>query len=134
MISAFNVFYGESVPYSCVEITALFGVISSIGSSQIVAFVLTIGGTVATLEFCSAVVIFSRVILPNRMKVYPPSVKSPPQSTQVLTSTASIKGLIQGQTQCCVVFLSIVTQFTAKLVVTVASCEFKGACSMACSK
>ena len=81
MISAFNVFYGESVPYSCVEITALFGVISSISSSQIVTFVLVIRGAVATLECCSAVVISSRITLPNRMKVYPPSVKLPPQST-----------------------------------------------------
>jgi hypothetical protein len=93
---AFNVLYRESEPYSCVEITALFGVIASIGSSRVVTFVLIIGGTVATLQFCSAVVFFSLVTLPNRMKVYPPSVKSPPQSTQVLTSTTSINGLIQG--------------------------------------
>jgi hypothetical protein len=134
MISVFNILYGESGPYVCVEITALFGVISSIGSSQIVAFILIIGGTVATLQFCSAVVVFSRVTLPNRMNVYLPSVKSPPQSTQVLASTASMKRLIQGQIQCCVVLLSLVTQFTVKLVMTVASCEFEGVCSMACSK
>jgi hypothetical protein len=96
MISAFNILHGESVPYSCVEITALFGVISSIRSSQIIAFVLKIGGIVATLQFCSAVVIFSRVILSNRTKVYPLSVTSPLHSTQVLASTASIRRLIQG--------------------------------------
>jgi hypothetical protein len=99
-----------------------------------VVFVLMVGGTVATLECRSAVVIFSRITLTNRTKVYPPLVKSSPQSTQVLASTASMKRPIQGQIQCCAVLLSLITQFTAKPVVTVASCEFIGACSMACSE
>lgn len=134
MIRAFNIIYRESVPYSCGEVTALFGMISFIGSSRVVAFVRTIRGTVATLEVRSAAVYFSRATLPNRMEIYPPSVKSAPQSFQVLASTASIKQLIQGQIYCRVVLLSLVTQFRAKLVVTVARCEFMDAFSMACTK
>jgi hypothetical protein len=49
MISAFIFLCGESVPYGCIEIIALFSVISSIGSSQIAALVLIIRGLVATL-------------------------------------------------------------------------------------
>jgi hypothetical protein len=49
MISNFNVFCGESVPYGCVEIIALFSVVSSIGSSRIAALVLIIRGSVAML-------------------------------------------------------------------------------------
>jgi hypothetical protein len=49
MISNFIVFCGESVPYGCVEIIALFSVISFIGSNQIAALVLIIRGLVATL-------------------------------------------------------------------------------------
>jgi hypothetical protein len=49
MISAFIVLCGESVPCGCIEIIALFSVVSSIGSSQIAALVLIIRGLVATL-------------------------------------------------------------------------------------
>ena len=49
MISNSIVFCGESVPYGCIEIIALFSVISSIGSSQIAALVLIIPDLIATL-------------------------------------------------------------------------------------
>jgi hypothetical protein len=47
--STFNVVCGESVPYGCIEIIALFSVISSIGSSWIAALILIIRDPVATL-------------------------------------------------------------------------------------
>jgi hypothetical protein len=49
MMSAFIVLCGESVPYGCIEIIALFSVVSSIGSSRIAALVLIIRGPVAML-------------------------------------------------------------------------------------
>jgi len=49
MISTFNILCGESVPYGCVKIIALFSKIPSIGSSQIAALILIIRGPGATL-------------------------------------------------------------------------------------
>ena len=59
MIIIFNILCREGVLCSCIEITALFGVVPTIGSGKIMAFVLRIGGAV--------IVIANRVAFSNRM-------------------------------------------------------------------
>jgi hypothetical protein len=61
----FHIPYGESVLYSCVEITAPSDMVSFIGSSRVVNFLLIFRAPVARLEMRSAVVLFRRATLRN---------------------------------------------------------------------
>jgi hypothetical protein len=61
----FHIPYGESVLYSCVEITALSDMVSFVGSNRVVPFLLIVRGPVARLKVRSAVVFFSRATLLN---------------------------------------------------------------------
>ena len=61
----FHIPYGESVLYSCVEITALSDMASFVGSNRVVTFLVIFRGPVARLKVRSAVVFFSRATLLN---------------------------------------------------------------------
>jgi hypothetical protein len=55
--------YGESVLYSCVEITALTDTISFVARSQVVIVLLGVRDLVARLNVRSAVVFFNHVTI-----------------------------------------------------------------------
>jgi hypothetical protein len=65
-----NIFYWESVLYTCVEITALSDVVSFVDSSQVVALILVVRDLDTRLNVRCVVVFFSRVTFLNRLKVY----------------------------------------------------------------
>jgi hypothetical protein len=65
MTRTFYIPYGESVLYSCVEITALTDTVSFVPSSQVVIVPLGIRDLVARLNVRSAVVFFSHVTPPD---------------------------------------------------------------------
>jgi hypothetical protein len=71
----FHIPYGESVLYSCVEITALSDMVSFLGSNRVVPF-LIVRGSVARLKVRSVMVFFSRATILNQMKTYALLVRS----------------------------------------------------------
>jgi hypothetical protein len=73
-----NIRYGESVLYSCDEIITLPDMVSFVGSSREVTFLLTVRGPVARLNMRNAVVISSCATLPNSMNACRPLVKLTP--------------------------------------------------------
>jgi len=81
MVSMFNILYRESVLYCCMEISVLYGVVPTVGSGEVLAFVLRIGGAIAKTKLCDVLVIVSRTSFANQMQVYPGLVKSALQST-----------------------------------------------------
>lgn len=78
------------------EISVLYGVVPTVGSGEVLALVLKIGGAIAKTKLCDVLMIVSRTSFCNQMQVYPRLVKSALQLTLVLASTASIERLIQG--------------------------------------
>jgi hypothetical protein len=59
----FHIPYGESVLYSCVEITALSDMVSFLGSNRVVPFLLIVKGSVARLKVRTVMVFFSRATI-----------------------------------------------------------------------
>jgi hypothetical protein len=65
MTRNFYIPYGESVLYSCVEITALSEMASLAAISRVVTVLLMVRGPVARLNVRCAVAFSTRAILPN---------------------------------------------------------------------